>query len=160
MLTAGRSLYACQQLEYGLKVVMYMVGAAGLASIPAVQASAVVEGRAPKTLGQVFAAIRKHVTLSDGWTELIETGVAARNTIIHGFLVHNAERLIEPESRSVVIGELKVLRAQVLAADSAVRQILETLYSVLGIRLDDLFLEAELEIRVRNRRTETGRMPS
>ena len=156
LLTACRTLYSCQQLEYGLKLVVYLLNATGMASISDDQASALMEGRASKTMGQVVATIRKHVILSDGWSDLIDAGLAARNTVTHGYLITNVDRMIDLTTRPVVLAELKALRKQILAADGAVRQILETLYPIIGVRFDDLMLAAEIEFKVRSQVSTNG----
>lgn len=96
---AGLTLHACQQLEYGAKVLLVTMAELGFGGFEVADAVSVIEDEKKKTLGEVLRYLRQRVTLSDGWVASLEQGLDARNRFIHGFLTNSAERIADPSTR-------------------------------------------------------------
>ena len=64
---AGLTPHACQQLEYGVKVLMVTMAELGLGGFEVDDAIAVIENDKKRTLGQVLAHLRQRVSISEGW---------------------------------------------------------------------------------------------
>ena len=131
---AGLTLHACQQLEYGAKVLLVTMADLGFDGFELADAVAIIEDQKKKTLGEILRHLRQRVTLGDGCAASLEQGLHARNRFIHGFLTSHRGRG-DPLTRNDVIADIKAIRRVVLSADGAVRQILESLYTYAGLDL-------------------------
>lgn len=147
---AGLTLHACQQLEYGAKVLLVTMAELGFGGFEVADAVAIIEDEKKKTLGEVLRHLRQRVPLGDGWAASLEEGLYARNRFIHGFLTNSIERVADPSTRNDVIADMKAIRRVVLSADGAVRQILETLYTYSGLDWQHLNQQWAEEVRAMN----------
>ena len=147
---AGLTLHACQQLEYGAKLLVVTMAELGFGGFKLADAIAIIEDEKKKTLGEVLRYLRQRVTLSDGWVASLEQGLDARNRFIHGFLIDSAERIVDPSTRPDVVRDVKEIRKLVLSADSAVRQILETLHTYSGVEWQRQQQQWAAEVRAMN----------
>lgn len=150
MYWAGLTLHSCQVFEYGVKVLLMAMAETGFGKTSLPEAIAIIENQNKKTLGQLLCLLRQRVTISDGWSDALESGLDARNKVIHGFLVDNAERIIDPDGRAQVLSELKILRKSVLKGDQAVREMVGTLCAYAGFDFAEMTFRLHEEVRVLN----------
>lgn len=130
---SGLTLHACQQLEFGLKVVLVAMAEAGFGDFAHEDVIAIVEDEKKRTLGQVLSSLKRKVRISDGWLNALERALEVRNRFIHGYLVDEAENIVNPVTRGDVLDEIKSFRRAILSGDTVVRQILETMLEFQGI---------------------------
>lgn len=133
MYWAGLSFQACQQFEYGIKLLLVVMAETGFGKTSMPEAVAIIEDQHKKTLGQLLRLLKEKVTISEGWSAVLEAGLDARNNIIHQFLLDNTERIVDPGTRPAVLADLKQLRNSVLAGDQTAREIIKMIYAYQGI---------------------------
>lgn len=148
---AGLSLHACQQFEYGIKLLLVFLAESGAEGISLPDAVAIIEDRDKKTAGRLLNLLRNTIKISDGWSDAIQGGLDARNEIIHRFIIERVEHIADPAERPGVISELRNLRHRILSGDKAVREITETVCKFHGVSLRDIFDRAAEEARALNR---------
>jgi len=147
---AGLALFACQRLEYGVKVLLVAMADFGFGGFRLDDAIAIIEDEKKKTLGQILLDLQKRVKISEGSTASLEEGLKSRNRFIHGFLTDSTERITNPAQRDEVVADIKAIRKQVLAGDCAVRQILEALFAWRGLDWNKLHEQCANEVRAMN----------
>jgi hypothetical protein len=151
MYWAGLSLQACQQFEYGIKVLLVFLDEAGVAGTSLPDSIDIIEEKKHQTLGQLINLLSRQLRMSEGWSTSIQSGLDARNEIIHRFFTERLERTADPDARPDVLADLKRLRAAVLAGDQAVQEITETFCSHHGFSLRGVIDRVSDEVRANNR---------
>jgi len=151
MYWAGLSLQACQQFEYGIKVLLIFLAEGGVAGTSLPDSIDIIEEKKHQTLGQLIKLLSRQMRISEAWWNSIQSGLDARNEIIHRFFTERLERIADPDTRPAVLADLKRLRAGVLAGDQAVREITETFCSYHGFSFRDVIDRVQDEVRARNR---------
>lgn len=155
MYWAGLTLHACQQFDYGLKLVLFMTVELGLSKLDREHAQAIIDDRRRLTSGQVLSLLSEHTSLSPGLKALLEEALRCRNRFIHGYLSDASMEIAEGGDRGKVLKEIKAIRSTILAGDQAVRQMLEVLYNQLGVSFVEILRQAEAEVReIQSRDTE------
>jgi len=147
---AGLTLHACQQLEYGAKVLLVTMAELRFGGFQLPDAIAIIEDEQKKTLGQILRKLRQRVDISEGWITSLEEALRSRNRFIHGFLTDSIERVVNPATRDEVIADVKAIRRTVLDGDRAVSQMLETLFAYGGLDWEQLNEQWADEIRTMN----------
>jgi len=146
--SAGLCLHACQQLEYDLKYLVWLAATARIANFTSEEATDLIEGRNRKTLGQVLSLLRQRgVRFSPSGEADLARGLAERNRFVHGFLIEQAESIIDPRIRPGVVREIRAIRKAVLQADSFLRLFIPGLQAATG--LEPATFEAELAAEAR-----------
>lgn len=156
MYWAGLSLHACQQFEYGIKFLFVVMAEVGFGKVSTPDAVAIIEDENKKTLGQLLKLLNRTVTISAGSSSALDVGLAARNRIIHRFLLESIELIVDPMARPRVIAELKQLRTLVLAGDQAVREIIEAVYAYGGVDWQAMEQKFREEVRALNSEPQKG----
>ncbi len=150
MYFAGLSLHACQQIEYSLKFLLFNMASAGIGSTTVEQAVAIIEDQDKRTLGQLLALLRQHVTIEERVAVSLASALEARNEVAHRFLVSNTQRIADPAQRPVVLNELKQLRNRILAGDGSVREIVNMVLAFRGIDIQELTKQFTEELSALN----------
>lgn len=61
MYWSGLTLHACQQIEYGLKLILVTMAASGFGNFDPEDAIAIIEDEKKRTLGQVLGILKRNV---------------------------------------------------------------------------------------------------
>ena len=118
---AGAALLDCQGFEYGLGLLLLHFSRLGIPGLDETQLRAILDNRDKATAGQLVKQLRSRLMVDPDLEALLADALAARNFIVHRFLVENVERVCEPKSRAAVVAELEKLRATVRKADARLR---------------------------------------
>lgn len=121
LLSAGAGLVDCQRLEYGLGLLLLYLGRLGVRGISPDRMGAVLDGQKEPTAGQLASLLGDRVPVEPNLAAVLADGLEARNTLIHGFLLRNFDRAVDPATREDVLTELRALRLRVQAAEHAIR---------------------------------------
>jgi hypothetical protein len=121
LLSAGAGLVDCQRLEYGLGLVLLYLQRLGVRGVSPDQTRAVLDGRKELTAGQLARLLAERVPVEPNLIAVMADGLEARNRLIHGFLLRNFDRAVDPRTREDVLTELRALRFRVQAAEQAIR---------------------------------------
>jgi hypothetical protein len=117
LLSAGAGLLDCQRLEYGLGLLVLYLERLGVPGISPDRMRAVLDGQKELTAGQLARLLGDRVPVEQDLAAALADGLEARNTLIHGFLLRNFDRAVDPGTREDVLTELRALRLRVQAAE-------------------------------------------
>lgn len=146
---SGAGLFNCQHLEYGIKVMIYMLSQQNLWPYNYSAAEKIIEGKSKKTLGALIHILKSQGFLDDAIEKTLRDALDARNTLIHNYLVDNAERVAFEPERKQMAREIRAMRRIVQRADEAIGKVIEgmTLYlTIMSIDVDALKKQADAEI--------------
>jgi hypothetical protein len=121
LLSAGAGLIDCQRLEYGLGLLLLYLERLGVRGISPDGMRAVLDGQKEPTAGQLAGLLGDRVPVEPNLAAVLADGLEARNTLIHGFLLRNFDRAVDPATREGVLTELRALRLRVQAAEHVIR---------------------------------------
>lgn len=123
----GLTLNAAQGLEYGCKLLLFILAEQKLIDYSIRDAHALMEGELKKTFGQVFKTLRRFIRLDAQQEESFLQALERRNWFIHEFYHARAESLIDALGRDESVRELKALRKQFMASDAIMKPIIQQL---------------------------------
>ena len=103
LLSAGAGLVDCQRLEYGLGLLLLYLGRLGVRGISPDRMGAVLDGQKEPTAGQLASLLGDRVPVEPNLASVLADGLEARNTLIHGFLLRNFDRAVDPATRDDVL---------------------------------------------------------
>ncbi len=121
LLSAGAGLLDCQRLEYGLGLLLLYLGRLGVRGVSPDRIRAVLDGQKELTAGQLASLLGDRVPVEPNLAVVLTDGLEARNALIHGFLLRNFDRAVDPASREDVLSDLRALRLRVQAAEHVIR---------------------------------------
>jgi hypothetical protein len=142
---AGAALVDCQRLEYELGLLLLYLGRCGVRGVSVNRMRAVLDGQEKLTAGQLVRLLGQKTDVAPELAGGLADGLESRNTLIHGFLLRNFVRALDPTTRDDVLAELRGLRARVQAAEHAIRP----LVSRLSADLDGVTVEQMQELALR-----------
>jgi hypothetical protein len=147
----GIALMTAQQIEYGVKYLLWMLSERGIIQYDPDRATNLMEGRSKLTLGQVMKVLGEHVTISDDVAETFRRALEARNRFIHGFLVDRTELIADPSTREGVIDEIKAIRRCMLDGDKVIQTGVSQLMKLYGVDFDKFQKDLMDEVRAQNK---------
>lgn len=139
----GLAAYHAQCFEMELKNIFLLLLRANNRSLSTTlleQCEAVLD---KQTLGTLIRDIRKVVSFDDGCVAAIESALANRNRLMHGFYERHATDLLSHSGRETTIRELETYSESFETADVVARSVSGAIGKSLGIT--DEFLQSELE---------------
>lgn len=142
LLCAGAGLLDCQRLEYGLGLLLLYLGRQGVADISPDDMRLVLDGEKKLTAGQLARLLDRHAPVEAEAAKVLADGLNARNALVHGYLLRNFHRIVDPASREEVLSEVRALRRRVQAGEHVIRPRVEALTQ----ELDGLSTEQMLEL--------------
>lgn len=96
-----------------------------------------------QTLGTLLRDIRNVVAFDDGCVAAVESALATRNRLMHGYYERHAADLLSDEGRGRMIRELEEYQQSFVTADAIARSVSGALGKALGITNE--MLESELQ---------------
>jgi hypothetical protein len=130
---AGAGLLDCQRLEAALKGLLLCFARLGVGDFEIGYVESVFDGEAKKTAGQLLSMLKEKVDVATDAEQILAQGIAARNVFIHHFLIDNIAKVLDPASRERLVAELRMVRAEVQAAEHSLRPLLVELARTAGI---------------------------
>jgi hypothetical protein len=127
---AGQALHSCQRLEHGIQVLVATLAKLGVEGINASYSEDILAGKSPKPLGQLFGTLFKMVSVNDVGQTWIQTGLTARNQIVHRFFRDSYDFMEYKEGRSAVVTNIKKLEKQVSEVHDFFVQLMKKLAEV------------------------------
>jgi hypothetical protein len=124
---AGLTLNAAQGLEYGCKLVIFLLAEQKLVDYSVRDAQALMDVDQKKTFGQVLKTLKKYVPFDANQEGLFMEALQKRNWFIHEFYSARGENLVDHAGRESGIRELKILRKLFLEADAIIKPIIRQL---------------------------------
>ncbi len=121
LLSAGAGLLDCQRLEYGLGLLLLYLGRLGVDGLSPDRMRAVLDGQEELAAGQLARLLGDRVPVEPNVAPVLADGLEARNTLIHGFLLRNFDRAVDPATREDVVSELRALRLRIQAAEGVLK---------------------------------------
>ena len=146
LVEAGAALMDCQGFEYGLALLLLHFGRLGTEGLPPETLFLILDDKEKKTAGQLILMLRRHLTISDGLDEALTNALTARNKLIHRVLVDNIERVVDADSRALLVKEIRRLRSQVQKASKMLQPFIVALSEALD-GVNQKQLEKELKER-------------
>jgi len=122
---AGAALFDCQGLELALAMLLHYFARLGFIPVSTARTLAILDDSEKRTAGQIMAILMEHCTTSAGIQNALEAALAARNRLIHRFLIDNVERMADKTEREALVKEIRRLRATVQRGDKAIRPFVE-----------------------------------
>jgi hypothetical protein len=113
MFEAGAALFDCQQMEYGLALLLFHLSRLGAKGLKPEDAYRIMDNQDKKTAGQLIRMLMKHTGVSPGIETALAEGLKARNVIVHRVLADNVEMFTEAETRAQLIKEIRKQRRKV-----------------------------------------------
>ena len=136
---AGASLHACQSFEYAIAYLLYLLSRLGTNGIDVAQCVAIMDNEKKKTAGQLIGMLRKHIVVSEELEVGLVKALAARNQLIHRYLIDNVERMADIQTHDAMVKEIRALRAAVRSAQKQLHPFIQALAQLLdGVSLDSL----------------------
>ena len=124
----GAGLYDSQMLEYNVSYLIYLLSSLGFSDIEPAKAEAIIDGKSKQTIGQMFRFLKgRSVTFSPSLEQYPQEAIAARNQLIHHYLIDNIERIANPATRPQVVKEIRILRRTIRQGEKALRNFLDGL---------------------------------
>ncbi|HWY08037.1 MAG TPA: hypothetical protein VNY24_14350 [Candidatus Acidoferrales bacterium] len=137
---AGAALLDCQHFEYGVALALFHLSRIGQAPFAPADLARILDNQDKRTAGQLVTMLKKDRVPDAALEKILEEGLAARNILVHRVLADNIEMLPKPETRALLLKEVKRLRRKVGDANKA----LEPLVTALSELLDGVTQEAML----------------
>ena len=135
---AGATLYAAQVLEYGLKLLIFLLSHQRRVSMEYDEAERILDGNDKKTLGQLLSVLAREGVLTEAAQTSLNQAVEPRNRFVHTFLTDNAYRFLEGRERDAVIAEIRAVRRLMQQADADVRGMVTLLLKRYGLSFEDM----------------------
>ena len=110
---AGAALYDCQAFEYAVAYLLFLFSRLGPSELNPARCVAILEDEEKRTAGQLIHLLKKHLRISEGLEAGLVHALAARNRLVHRYLIDNAERLAEVKEHGALVQEIKTLRSAV-----------------------------------------------
>jgi len=140
---AGAALLDCQSFEYSVCILLFHFSRLGAEGLDPGRMVAIMEDIAKKTAGQLVKLLKQHLALSEGIDVALQEALAARNKLIHRFLIDNIERFPDQAQRETLTKEIRSLRRQVQKAEKMLRPFIEGLTEALdGVDLKQFRADA------------------
>lgn len=138
----GVAVYLCQQFETSLLFLIAILSSQE-GKVNGKTFKAGICSYSEKTLGQLAKAFRLKLQLPDAYEYYIRKGVETRNSIVHGFVLRNTERLLLVDGRAQVVDELRDAQHIINERLQSLNEVLDRALNVLGGSLDQLRKDVE-----------------
>lgn len=146
-LELGITVYLCQQFETSLLFLTAILGA----QQGKINSNSFKDGfcsYSEKTLGHLVKTFGSKIQMLEGYEAyivFIRKGVEMRNSIVHGFILRNTERLLTNKGRSEVVDELRDAQHVINERLQSVNELLDRALKVFGGSLEQLQSAAEFQ---------------
>ena len=117
MLELGSTLYICQLFENSLSLLHSLID--NETSAPP-KVTPLSMDYSKMVLGRLLILLRKKIDVPSELDDFIDQGIKMRNEAVHSYLIRNAERLVFPDDRKMLIEEIITLWEGIRSRDLAV----------------------------------------
>jgi hypothetical protein len=147
----GIAVYLCQQFETTLLLLIAILNdEQGVVNVNSFKAGICSYSQKKTTLGQLARIFKEKLELPEAYIIYVQEGVEKRNSITHGFVMRNREKLLSIDGRSQLIEELR--EAQNIISDRlhSLDEVLNHALCVFGGSLEDLRMDTEIKFEGEN----------
>lgn len=145
----GVTVYLCQQFETSLLFLVAILSAQQ-GTVTSDSFKAGVCSYSKETLGILAKAFKSKLQLPEAYETYIREGVEVRNSITHGFVLRNTDRLLSADGRSQIIDELRDAQHIINDRLQSLTEVLDRALSLFGGSLEQIRKNVEFRFEAEN----------